>query len=234
MKEEDNFVPINEWAEEDRPREKLQLKGKDALSDAELIAILLRTGMAGKTALDVAKNILRKVNNNLDELSKLGVDDMLTIEKGIGKAKAITLVAAMELGRRLLASEVRQRAAIRGSRDAFHYVYPQLADLPNEVFYCLYLNRKNEVISMREISTGGVSGTVADVRIILKHAIQLLASGIVAVHNHPSGNLSPSEADIKLTEQLKASAKLMGITLIDHIIVGNRNEYYSFADAGML
>lgn len=234
MEQSSEYLSIKTWAEEDRPREKLLLKGKDTLSDAELIAILLRTGVTGSSALDIAKKILSRVGNNLDELGKLSVSDIKKMEKGLGDTKAVTIVAALELGRRRLSSRVRERATIKNSRDIYEYVYPQVADLPHEVFHCLYLNRKHEVLAQKEISTGGVSGTVVDVRIVLKHAVELLASCIVAVHNHPSGNLQPSGADINLTRQLKTAAKYLDIDLIDHVIIGHQDRYYSFSDNSML
>lgn len=233
--EENSFLSIKSWAEEDRPREKLQLKGKSTLSDAELLAILLRTGVKGNSALDIAKKLLAKVGNNLNELGKLGVADIRKMEKGLGDTKSITIVAALELGLRRQSSEMRERPLITCSRNSFDYIYPEVADLPHEEFYVIYLNKANRVLAHRNISTGGVSGTVADVRIILKHGLELLASGIVAVHNHPSGNLKPSEADISLTRKLKEACLLMDIALLDHLIVGDGSRrYYSFADEGML
>lgn len=233
MEEEKGFLSIKSWAEEDRPREKLLLKGKGALSDAELIAILLRTGVVGSSALDIARKILNKVGGNLDDLGKLTVNDIKKLEKGLGETKSITLVAALELGRRRQATEVREKPTIRTSRDLFDYIYPEVADLPHEEFYVLYLNRANKVLTHKHISTGGVTGTVADIKIMLKHGIELLASGIVAVHNHPSGNLKPSQADITLTKKLKEACNLLEITLLDHLIIGEK-QYYSFSDEGML
>lgn len=231
--EEKDFLSIKSWAEEDRPREKLLLKGKSTLSDAELIAILLRTGVVGSSALDIAKKILHKVNGDLNELGKLSVSELKKMEKGLGDTKSITIVAALELGRRRQSSEVREKPIIRTSRDLFDFIYPELADLKHEEFFVLYLNRRNQVLAFKNISSGGVSGTVADTKIILKHALELLASGIVAVHNHPSGNIQPSEADKKLTKNIKAAALLMDIALIDHLIIGDKS-YLSFADEGLL
>jgi DNA repair protein RadC len=231
--EEKDFLSIKSWAEEDRPREKLLLKGKSTLSDAELIAILLRTGVVGSSALDIAKKILHHVNGDLNELGKLSVADLKKMERGLGDTKSITIVAALELGRRRQSSEVREKPIIRTSRDSFDYIYPEIADLKHEEFFVLYLNRRNQVIGSKNISSGGVTGTVADTKIILKHALELLATGIVAVHNHPSGNLQPSEADKKLTRNIKDAANLMDIALIDHLIIGDKN-YLSFADEGLL
>lgn len=231
--EEKDFLSIKSWAEEDRPREKLLLKGKAALSDAELVAILLRTGVQGSSALDIAKKILHKVSGNLNDLGKLSVRDIKKLEKGLGDTKSITIVAALELGRRRQASDIREKPVIRSSRDSFEYIYPEMADLNHEQFYVLYLNKSNRVIQHKIISAGGVSGTVADVKIILKHAVEMLASSIIAVHNHPSGNLNPSQADVDLTKKLREAAKILDVSLLDHLIIGD-NSYYSFADKGSL
>lgn len=233
VEETNHFLSIKSWAEEDRPREKLNLKGKAALSDAELIAILLRTGVTGTSALDLAKKILHKVNGNLNELGKLSVTEIKKLEKGLGDTKAITIVAALEIGRRRQSSEVREKPVIRSSREFFDYMCSELSDLRHEEFYVLYLNRSNRPITHKHISSGGVAGTVADTKIILKHAIELLASSFIAYHNHPSGNLKPSQADLNLTKNLKEAAKLIDVVLLDHLIVGDKN-YYSFADDGML
>ncbi|MBK7149823.1 MAG: DNA repair protein RadC [Bacteroidetes bacterium] len=228
-----HHLSIKNWAEEDRPREKLLLKGKAALSDAELLAILLRTGVKGTSALDMSKAILNKVQGDLNELGKLSVSDLKKMQRGLGDTKSITLVAALELGRRRQATEVREKPQIRCSRDIFDFIYPDMADLKHEEFFVLFLNKANRVLAHRHISKGGVDGTVADIKIILRHALELLSSGIVAVHNHPSGNLKPSEADIRLTRKLKESAALMDIQLLDHLIIGEQR-YFSFSDEGML
>ena len=228
-----DFLSIKSWAEEDRPREKLMLKGKASLTDAELIAILLRTGIHGSSALDMAKKLLQKVGGNLNELGKLAVTDLKKLEKGLGDTKATTIVAALELGRRRQASEIREKPVIITSRDAFDYIYPEMADLPHEIFYVLYLNKANRVITHKLISTGGLTGTVVDTKIVLKHAIELLASSIIAVHNHPSGNIKPSQADIDLTKKLKEAAKTMDVFLFDHLIIGDKN-YFSFSNEGVL
>lgn len=233
MEENSQFLSIKTWAEEDRPREKLLLKGKAALSDAELLTILLRTGVVGNSALDIAKKILHKVNGDLNELGKLSVNDIKKMEKGLGDTKAITIVAALELGRRRQSSAVREKPIIHTSREFFDYIYSEMADLKHEEFYVLYMNRSNRPITFKHISTGGVTGTVADTKIILKHALELLASSFIAFHNHPSGNLNPSQADIALTKKLKAAAELIDVALLDHLIIGDKN-YYSFADEGML
>ncbi|HWB62861.1 MAG TPA: DNA repair protein RadC [Chitinophagales bacterium] len=233
MEEGRDFLAIKNWAEEDRPREKLALKGKAALSDAELIAILLRTGVKGASALDIAKKILHKVNGDLNQLGKLSLAELKKLEKGLGDTKATTILAALELGRRRQATEIREKPVIRSSRDSFDYIYPEMADLGHEAFFVLYLNRANKVLTHKLIGTGGVSGTVAELKIILKHAVELLASGMIAVHNHPSGNLKPSQADRELTRKLKEAAQLLDILLLDHLITGEK-DYYSFADNGIL
>ena len=233
MEENNQFLSIKSWAEEDRPREKLLLKGKATLSDAELLTILLRTGIKGNSALDIAKKILHRVNGDLNELGKLSVNDIKKMEKGLGDTKAITIVAALEIGRRRQASEVREKPVIHSSSEFFEYMYPEISDLKHEEFYVLYLNRANRPITFKHISTGGVTGTVADIKIILKHALELLASSFIAFHNHPSGNLKPSQADIDLTRKLKEAGKLIDVILLDHLIIGEK-KYYSFADDGML
>ncbi len=233
MEETNQHLAIKAWAEEDRPREKLLLKGKAALSDAELITILLRTGVVGNSALDIAKKLLRHVNGDLNALGKLTVNDLKKLEKGLGETKAITIVAALELGRRRQASEVRVVESITSSRQFYDYMYAEMSDLPHEEFYVLYLSRANKPIAHKHISSGGITGTIADTKIILKHAIELLATNICAYHNHPSGNLRPSQSDINLTKNLKQAAALIDVTLLDHIIMGDKN-YYSFADNGMM
>ncbi|MFI5135086.1 MAG: DNA repair protein RadC [Chitinophagales bacterium] len=225
---------IKSWAEEDRPREKLLLKGKNTLSESELIAILLRTGTKEKTAVDIAKELLKKSNNDLNALSKFSVKDILDFHlPGIGETKAITIVAALELGRRRQSSEVKDREKISSSRDAFDAFYPQLADKQHEEFWIMLLNRGNKVIEIISVSSGGLTGTVADVRMIFEHAIKSKATAIMLCHNHPSGNLSPSQLDIDLTKKLVKAGETLDIKVLDHLIIGE-NKYYSFADEGMM
>ncbi len=223
---------ILSWAEEDRPREKLLLKGKAALTDAELVAILIGSGTRDLSAVDLSKVILQKANNNLNELAKLSIKDLMKI-KGIGEAKAISIAAALELGRRRKESEVVRRPRISSSRDAYEQIQPYLLDLPHEEFWLLLLNRANEVIRPVQVSQGGVSGTVADPKIIFKLAIECLASAIILVHNHPSGNLKPSEADKDLTRRLASAGKLLEIPILDHLIFTDAS-YLSFADEGLM
>lgn len=224
----DKLSGIKAWAEDDRPREKFLLKGKQSLSNTELLAILIATGTKNESAVDLARKILQLTNDNLNELGKLSINDLKKV-KGIGEAKAITIAAALELGRRRKDEDAKQIEIVKTSREVFNYFEPLLADLPHEEFWILLLARNRKVIARVKISEGGVAGTVVDTKIIFKHAIENLASYIVLCHNHPSGNLQPSTADIQITKNLKNAAKLLDIDIVDHIIIGN-NKYYSFAD----
>jgi DNA repair protein RadC len=231
-KETPQFLNIKNWAPEDRPREKLILKGKSALSDAELIAILLGTGTTTLSAVDLAKNVLQIAGNNLHDLARLTVKD-LTKVKGIGEAKAITIVAALELGRRRKELESEEKPKIGSSKDAYDLLKAELLDIPHEEFWILLLNRANRVVKKNQISQGGVAGTVADPKIIFKMALEELASGIILAHNHPSGNLNASQADIDLTKKLKEAGKLLEVQVLDHLIIAGQR-YFSFADEGLL
>ena len=227
-----NSGTIQSWAEEDRPREKLMLKGKAALSEAELIAILINSGTVDLTAVDVAKIILKSVDNNLNELARLSIKDLSKF-RGIGEAKAISVIAALELGRRRKEQDRPIRAKVTCSRDAYNEMIPHLSDKPHEEFWILLMNRANEILRPVHISTGGVSGTVADPKLIFKQAIEHLASSMILFHNHPSGNLTPSQADKDLTKKLKDSGRLLDIPVLDHLIFTDK-AYYSFADEGIL
>lgn len=229
---ENTHLNIKSWAEEDRPREKLLLKGKASLSDAELLGILIATGIQNMTAVDIAKVILQSVQNDLNQLARLSVKDLSKF-KGIGEAKAITIVSALELGRRKKATESAEKPRIRSSNDAYEVLRPYLSDLSHEEFWIILLNRANEVIKCEKVSSGGVSGTVADPKIIFKYALENLASAIILSHNHPSGNLSPSQADKDLTKKLKAAGNNLDIPVLDHLIFTDKT-YFSFADEGML
>ncbi|MFC2176009.1 DNA repair protein RadC [Bacteroidota bacterium] len=222
---------IRSWAEDDRPREKLLLKGKAALSDAELIAILIGSGSTNETAVDLSKRILNSLNNQLSELGKLTIKD-LTAFKGIGEAKAISIIAALELGRRRKDSKPNERTKILDSRSVFDLIYPHLEDLHHEEFWVVFLNRANHVIGIENISKGGVSGTVVDPKVVFKLAVQYPASAIILCHNHPSGNLKPSTSDHQLTKKLKEAGKALDIPVLDHLIIGER-DYFSFADEGV-
>lgn len=219
---------IRSWAEDDRPREKLLLKGRAALSDAELIAILIGSGSADETAVGLSKRILSSLGNQLSQLAKLSVQD-LTQFKGIGEAKAISIIAALELGRRRKETETDKRVKITGSQTVFDEIYPNLGDLNHEEFWVVFLNRANEVIGKQNISKGGVSGTVVDPKVVFKQAVQFPASAIILAHNHPSGNLKPSQADHQLTKKLKEAGKALDIPVLDHLIIGER-DYFSFVD----
>jgi len=225
-------LSIKEWSLEDRPREKLLSKGISTLSDAELIAIIIGSGNKDESAVELSKRILGSVQHNLNELGKLSVDDLQKY-KGIGEAKAIGIVAALELGRRRKLSEIIDRQKISSSHDVYEIFHPLLADLPHEEFWIVLLNRSNKIIERQKISQGGISGTVTDVRLILRIALERLASSLILCHNHPSGNHQPSEADIAITQKIKESGKLMDISLLDHIIITD-GKFYSFADEGML
>jgi DNA repair protein RadC len=232
MSNDPNTLNIKSWAEADRPREKLIDKGRQILSEAELIAILIGSGSRNETAVELSKRILSTVQNNLNELGKLSVKD-LTKFKGIGEAKAISIVAALELGRRRKDTEIKKRDRITTSKDVFDIMKTTMLDLPHEEFWILLLNRANVVIKKEMISRGGVSGTVVDTKIIFKTAVEHYASSLIICHNHPSGNLKPSEADIRITKSIKEAGKIMEIPLVDHLIITD-TEYYSFADEGIL
>lgn len=224
--------PITSWAEDDRPREKLLEKGKSSLSEAELLAILIGSGSRGESAVDLCKRILGDNGNNLVELGRLSIQDLMKY-KGIGEAKAISIIAALELGRRRRELEALEKNKISSSNDVFELFHGDLSDLNTEEFWILLLNRANKVMKKVKISSGGISGTVADTRVIFKNAIEHLSSSIILVHNHPSGNNKPSQTDITLTKKLVEAGKIMDISVLDHIIVAENN-YFSFADDGLI
>ena len=225
-------LKITDWAVGDRPRERLCSKGSSSLSDAELLAILIGSGTKNASAVDIARELLAMAGNNLSELGRLTVTDIKKL-KGIGHARAVTVIAALELGRRRKLAEAIDNPQIKSSADVFNIFQPLMEDLSHEEFWILFLNRANRIINRMKISQGGVSGTVTDVRIIFKNAVECLASGIILCHNHPSGNNMPSDADIKITRKIKEAGELMDFQLLDHVIICGR-EYYSFADNGML
>lgn len=225
-------LKIKDWAVEDRPREKLLKKGLLSLSDAELIALLIGSGTRNESAVELAKKVLKNANNNLNELGKLEIKD-LQKNKGIGEAKAITITAALELGRRRKLADIIDKQKISSSNDVFELFQPLLGDLPHEEFWILLLNRSNKIIDRFKISQGGVSGTVIDVRLILKAAIEKLASSIILCHNHPSGNKMPSDADDSITQKLIDGGKLLDIKVLDHIIIAD-TQFFSYADEGKL
>jgi DNA repair protein RadC len=232
MERYENHFPIKNWAEEDRPREKLQLKGKNALSDAELIAILLGTGNRSESAVDLAKRILSVAGENLIEVSRMGIHELMEF-KGIGEAKALTLIAALELAKRRNESEVMAKEKIASSRDAYEIFRSVMSDQPYESFWIILMNKANKVIRKCNISEGGVSGTVVDPKKIYKIALDLHASSMILGHNHPSGNIQPSEADQKITKKIRDAGLMLDVAVLDHLIIGD-DKYYSFADEGTL
>ena len=223
---------IKDWAEEDRPREKLLKNGARSLTDAELIAILIGSGNTEETAVELSKRILSTSGNNLNELGRKSIDYLQSF-KGIGEAKAITIVAALELGKRRREAEVFSKKTITVSNDAFEYFLPLLGDLNHEEFWVLLLDRGNKIQDSFRISQGGISGTVIDVRIILKPALEKQSSSIILCHNHPSGNIRPSEQDIQITHRIRDAGQIFEIPVIDHLIVCDSG-YYSFMDEGVL
>ena len=222
---------IKQWAKDDRPREKLLSNGAENLSHSELLAILIHNGTKEKTAVDLAKEILKLGKDNLNELGKLSVKELMKI-KGIGEAKAITIAAALELGRRRHASSSLEKSVVQSSGDIARYLQIKLKDYRREVFAILFLNRANKVNHFEIISEGGITGTIADPRIILKKALEEDATSIILCHNHPSGSIKPSRADEELTSKIKEAARYFDIKVLDHVIV-SEDGYYSFADEGI-
>jgi DNA repair protein RadC len=225
-------LKITDWAVEDRPREKIIQYGTSTLSDAELLGILISSGTKEKSAVDLGRELLAMVNNNLTALGKLAIADLTKIN-GIGNARAVTIAAALELGRRRKLFEIPDVVQIKCSKDVADIFQPILSDLSYEEFWILFLNRSNRVISRMKLSQGGISGTVTDVRLVMKKAIETLASGIIVCHNHPSGNLNPSESDSTITRKIKEAGNLLDIQLLDHLIISDK-DYYSFADNGLI
>lgn len=229
---ENTYFPIRHWSDDDRPREKLLLKGKAALSDAELIAILIGSGSRNESAVDLSKRILKSFDNNLNALGKSSITDLLTF-KGIGEAKAITIQAAMELGRRRRTEDAVERQKITSSQTVFELMQPILGELPHEEFWIIYLNNANKIISKFQLSKGGITGTLVDVRLVFKTALTQGAVGAILVHNHPSGTLKPSESDKQITQKLKVAGEQLDIKILDHVIVTETN-FFSFSDEGIL
>lgn len=225
-------ISIKSWAEEDRPREKLLLKGRQSLSDVELLAIILGSGSRKETAISLAQRILLSINYNLNDLSRHPLKSLMKFH-GVGTAKAISIAACFELGRRLQLSSITTRPKIKSSTDAYAILAPMLVDLDHEEFWILLLNRSNKVLAKEMISIGGVSGTVVDAKIIFKKALDILASSVILCHNHPSGNLTPSQADREVTKKLKKAGENLDISVLDHLIV-SQNGFYSFADEGII
>jgi DNA repair protein RadC len=223
---------IKQWAKDDRPREKLLLNGAENLSNSELLAILIHNGSREKTAVDLAKEILKLGKDNLNELGKLSLKELMKI-KGIGEAKAVTIAAALELGRRRHSADPLNKTIIKSSADIAHYLQTKLKDYRHEVFAVLFLNQSNKINHFEIVSEGGITGTVADPKVILRKALEHDATSIILCHNHPSGSLKPSRADTALTEKIRGAAALLDISVSDHLIV-SENGYYSFADEGLI
>ena len=223
---------LKTWAVEERPREKVMANGIQYLSDAELLAILVGSGTRNMTAVELARKILGNAGNNLHELGRQSLGDLLKI-KGVGPAKAISVMAAMELGRRRAGMNQIEKISVKSSETVFNIFHPLLGDLDHEEFWLLMLNRANKVLGRFKVSQGGLSGTVIDTRIILKKALDNLASSIIVCHNHPSGNNQPSDADVKITEKLKKAAEMLEIKMLDHVIIADKS-YFSFADEGLI
>jgi len=228
---EQNNFPITNWSEDDKPREKLMLKGKSALSDAELIAILIGSGSRNESAVGLSKRILASVDNNLNALGKLTLSQLMNF-KGIGEAKAISIMAAMELGRRRRAEEAVELKKITSSKMIFELMQPIIGELPHEEFWVLYLNNSNKVLFKSQQGKGGITGTLVDVRLVFKTALELGATALILCHNHPSGTLIPSDADKQITRKLKTAGQNLDIQVLDHLIV-TENGYYSFNDDGI-
>lgn len=232
MSEKQPSFSIKNWSQDDQPREKLLNKGKAALSDAELVAILIGSGNRQESAVDLCKRILASTDNNLSALGKLSIKQLMEF-KGIGEAKAITIVAALELGRRRRGEEALEQKKITSSESVFELMQPVIGELPHEEFWIIYVNNSNKVIQKNQLSKGGITGTLVDVRLALKTAIEVGAVGLILVHNHPSGTLKPSEADKQITQKLKVAGQSLDINVLDHLIITEKS-YFSFADENLL
>ena len=229
---ENKRLTIKEWSVQDRPREKYARNGAASLSDAELIAILFRTGNASESAVELAKRLLSSSNNSLNELSEKTLRE-LSENKGIGQAKAMALLTAFEIGRRVRAEKVEQKPQIQNSMDVVNFMQNKIAYLNHEEFWVLYLNNANLILKTAQISKGGITSTEVDTRIVMQEAVVQKATQLILCHNHPSGSVRPSRADINLTEKISKAAKIMDIALVDHIII-HREKYYSFAEEGRI
>jgi len=233
MVTDDKRLTIRDWAEDDRPREKMLRKGTQSLSDAELLAILIATGNNNETAVELARRILNECRDNLNELAQLTIADLCKRFKGIGEAKAITIMAALELGKRRKTSDMLERQKIVSSKDLFDLFEPQLVDLPHEEFWLGILNGANKVIEIKRLTQGGSKQTVVDVPMLLKLALEKSAQAVAVAHNHPSGQNRPSHEDEVITRRIKTGCEAIGIVLLDHIIIA-RGDYYSFSDEGKM
>ncbi len=232
MKDKKASFSIKNWSEDDRPREKLLQKGKSSLSNAELIAILIGSGSRNESAVALSKRILASTALNLNELGKLSTSELMDF-KGIGEAKAVTIIAALELGRRRRGAEALEKKKITSSNSVFELMQPIIGELPHEEFWIVYLNNSNKVLQKSQLSKGGITGTLVDVRLVLKTALQLGAVGLILTHNHPSGTLKPSQADKQITQKLKKAGESLDIKVLDHVIITEK-AYFSFADESLL
>lgn len=232
MQEKPESFSIKNWNQDDQPREKLLYKGKSALSDAELVAILIGSGNRDESAVALSKRILASSDNNLSELGKRSIKQLMEF-KGIGEAKAISIIAALELGRRRRSEDALEKKKITSSASVFELMQPVIGDLPHEEFWIIYVNNSNKVIQKNQMSKGGITGTLVDVRLVLKTALEVGATGLILTHNHPSGTLHPSEADKNITQKLKVAALSLDIKVLDHIIIAEK-AYFSFADETLL
>jgi DNA repair protein RadC len=232
MQEKSSSFSIKHWSDDDKPREKLVQKGRSVLSDAELIAILIGSGSRSESAVELSKRILASVNNNLNELGRLSIKQLMQF-KGIGEAKAVTISAALEIGRRRRGEEGVQISKIGSSKDAFEILQPIIGELEHEEFWILYLNNSNKVLHRAQLSKGGLTGTLVDVRIVMKQSLELGAVAIILAHNHPSGTLKPSQADKNITQKIKTASESLDIKVLDHLII-TQKDYFSFADNQIL
>ena len=225
-------MSIKFLAEDDRPREKFLLKGKSALSDSELLAIIMRNGSRKETAIELARKILDSVGNNWHELSKLSLQDLMKFH-GVGQVKAIEISVALEIGRRRAAQEIPEKIKITDSKATFSVLHPFLSDLQTEEFWAIFLNQNNKILHKTRLTSGGINHSIVDVRVLFKLALEHFSTGLIIAHNHPSGSLKPSQEDIKITKTIKDASNILQITLLDHIIIA-QNSYFSFADEGLL
>ena len=232
MSDKSTSFSIKNWSQDDQPREKLLYKGKVALSDAELVAILIGSGNRQESAVALCKRILASTDNNLSQLGKLSIKQLMEF-KGIGEAKAITIIAALELGRRRRGGEALDKMKITSSKSVFELMQPVIGELPHEEFWIIYLNNSNKVIHKNQLSKGGITGTLVDTRLVLKTALEVGAVGLILTHNHPSGTLNPSQADKDVTSKLKIAAQSLDIKVLDHLIITEQS-YFSFADQSIL
>jgi len=232
MTEKPNSFSIKQWSQDDQPREKLRDKGKATLSDAELVAILIGSGNRDESAVELCKRILASTGNNLNVLGKLSIEQLMQF-KGIGEAKAITIIAALELGRRRRVEDAIQLDKITSSKSVYEVMQPIIGELHHEEFWILYLNNSNKVLKKEQLSKGGITGTLVDVRLVLKHALEYGATALILCHNHPSGTLKPSESDRAITQKLATAADSLDIKVLDHLIITEK-AYFSFADEGLI